>query len=298
MTMQMTALFRPVVLLAVATTALLVAQEPARHPARDYRIRPVPFYDVTVDDGFWAPRIDRNRSVSIPHIMRENERTGRVANFEKAAGLKQGDYQGRRFNDSDVYKTIEAASYALKARPDAALESQIAHLVDLIARTQAADGYLYPARTLGAKPPVPGIGADRWVNLNGSHELYNVGHLYEAAIAWRLATGRDDLMQVAVKNANLVDRVFGPSARKAVPGHEEIELALVKMFRTTGDGGTSPSRGSSWTSAAGPTTRCRIPRIRRSPSTTTAPTCRTTRPLSISRAPSGTPSGPCISTRR
>jgi DUF1680 family protein len=222
-------------LLLLACTALLAAQAPARQPARDYGIRPVPFYDVTVDDQFWAPRIERNRAVSIPHIMRENERTGRVANFEKASGLKKGDYEGRRFNDSDIYKTIEAAAYTLKVRPDPALESQLAHLVDLIARSQAPDGYLYPARTLGAKPPVPGIGPQRWVNLNGSHELYNVGHLYEAAIAWQLATGRDDFMKVASKNIDLVDREFGPNARKAAPGHEEIELALVKMYRLTGD---------------------------------------------------------------
>ena len=221
--------------LVVACTALLAAQAPAKKPARDYPIRPVPFYDVAVDDEFWAPRVEKNRAVSIPHIMRENERTGRVANFEKAAGLKKGDYEGRRFNDSDVYKTIEAAAYTLKVHPDQALESQLARLVDLIARSQLPDGYLYPARTLGAKPPVPGIGPQRWVNLNGSHELYNVGHLYEAAVAWQLATGRDDLMQVAFKNADLVSREFGPNARKAVPGHEEIELALVKMYRLTGD---------------------------------------------------------------
>jgi uncharacterized protein len=219
----------------IACAALLAAQSPGRTPARDYAIRPVPFFDVTVDDAFWAPRLERNRTVSIPHIMRENERTGRVANFEKAAGLKKGEYEGRRFNDSDIYKTIEAAAYTLKTRPDPALESQLAHLVDLVARAQVPDGYLYPARTLGAKPPVAGIGAERWINLNGSHELYNVGHLYEAAIAWQLATGRDDFMRVASKNADLVNREFGPTARKAVPGHEEIELALVKMYRLTGD---------------------------------------------------------------
>ncbi len=221
--------------LLVACAALVAAQAPAQKPARDYPIRAVPFYDVTVDDEFWAPRIEKNRAVSIPHIMRENERTGRVANFEKAAGLTKGDYEGRRFNDSDVYKTIEAAAYTLKVHPDPALESQLARLIDLIARSQLPDGYLYPARTLGAKPPVAGIGPERWVNLNGSHELYNVGHLYEAAIAWQLATGRDDLMRVAFKNADLVMGEFGPNARKAVPGHQEIELALVKMYRLTGD---------------------------------------------------------------
>lgn len=227
---------RALVSLSLLVCAAVVGgQVPVTKGVRDYPIRAVPFYDVSVNDGFWAPRLERNRLVSIPHIMRENERTGRVANFEKAAGLAKGDYEGRRFNDSDVYKTIEAASYALKTHPDPALESQLARLVDLIARSQMPDGYLYPARTLGATPPVPGIGPERWVNLNGSHELYNAGHLYEAALAWQLATGRADLMQVALKNAALVEHDFGPTSRKAAPGHEEIELALVKMYRQTGD---------------------------------------------------------------
>ncbi len=216
-------------------TALLAAQAPANKPARDYPIHPVSATDVVVDDGFWAPRLERNRAVSIPHIMRENERTGRVANFEKAAGVKKGEYEGRRFNDSDVYKTIEAASYSLAAHPDPELRSQVTRLVELIAKSQLPDGYLYPARTLGARPPVAGIGPERWVNLNGSHELYNVGHLYEAALAWQSATGRDDLMQVALRNVDLVAHDFGPNARKAVPGHEEIELALLKLYRETGD---------------------------------------------------------------
>src|SRR5512144_2098437 len=93
----------------VVCTALVAGQAPAgRKPAREYAIQPVPLCDVTVTDEFWAPRIERNRAVSIPHIMAENVRTNRVANFERAAGLKKGDYEGRRFNDSDVYKTIEA----------------------------------------------------------------------------------------------------------------------------------------------------------------------------------------------
>jgi len=218
----------------VASVAVALAQGPARPPSREYPIRAVPFDQVTFDDAFWSPKIERNRTVSLPHILRENERTGRVANFEKAAGLKTGDYEGRRFNDSDVYKTIEAAALTLATHPDAALQQELARQIDLIAKSQMPDGYLYPARTLGGKP-VAGIGPQRWVNLNGSHELYNVGHLYEAALAWKMATGLDSLLRVATKNAELVLKEFGPAGRKAVPGHEEIELALVKLYRATGD---------------------------------------------------------------
>jgi DUF1680 family protein len=219
----------------LACIAFLSAQAPRRAPVREYPIQAVPFYQVTVDDAFWAPRIERNRTVSIPHIMSENERTGRVANFEVAAGRREGTYQGKRFNDSDVYKTIEAAAYTLRTHPDAALQSKLERIVGLMANSQLPDGYLYPARTIFSDPPVAGIGPERWVNLNGSHELYNMGHLYEAALAWQAAAGKDDLMKVALRNIDLVAHDFGPAARKAVPGHEEVELALVKLFRATGN---------------------------------------------------------------
>src|SRR4029079_12865027 len=105
----------------------------------------------------------------------------------------------------------------------------------LIAAAQEPDGYLYPARTIDPKNPAPGAGPARWVALNGSHELYNAGHLYEAAVAHFQATGKRTLLDVAIKNANLVRAVFGPQGRKAVPGHEEIELALVRLADATGD---------------------------------------------------------------
>jgi uncharacterized protein len=204
-------------------------------PRPDYRIEAVPAKDVVVQDEFWTPRLERNRTVTIPHIFRENELTGRVANFARAAGREKGDYQGRRFNDTDVYKAIEAASWSLVSHPDAALESELDRLIALIAAAQQPDGYLYPARTIHPDHPAPGAGPERWVDLNGSHELYDAGHLYEAAVAHFEATGKRSLLDVAIKNADLVARTFGPGRRSAVPGHEEIELALVKLFRVTGE---------------------------------------------------------------
>src|SRR5688500_18225166 len=126
------------------------------------------------------------------------------------------------------------ASNSRMRTPDTALSEAIDRLIDLIARAQEPDGYLMPARTIDPANPAPGMGPRRWVHLNGSHELYNFGHLYEAAVAHFDATGKRTLLDVALKNANLVAATFGPDGLRAVPGHEEIELALIRLFRATG----------------------------------------------------------------
>jgi DUF1680 family protein len=218
----------------VALAAGLVAVAPAA-PPHDYPIRAVPMTAVTIDDGFWAPKLEVNRTVTIPHILKENDDTGRVANFEKAAGKKSGPYEGRRFNDTDIYKIIEAASYSLAIVPDPRLSTRLDELVQLIAASQEKDGYLFPARTIDPQHPAPGVGPERWIYENGSHELYNAGHLYEAAVAHFEATGKRTLLDIAIRNADLVCRTFGPNGRHAVSGHEEIELALVKLYRVTGN---------------------------------------------------------------
>src|SRR6476469_3536638 len=215
-----------------ALAAGLVAAAPAA-PPHDYPIRAVPMTAVTIDDGFWAPKLEVNRTVTTPHILKENDDTGRVANFEKAAGKKSGPYEGRRFNDTDIYKIIEAASYSLAIVPDPRLSTRLDELIQLIAASQEKDGYLFPARTIDPQHPAPGVGPERWIYENGSHELYNAGHLYEAAVAHFEATGKRTLLDVAIKNADLVARTFGPAGRHAVPGHEVVEVGLVKMFRVT-----------------------------------------------------------------
>jgi uncharacterized protein len=220
--------------LSIVLLLALVSMAPSA-PSHDYPIHAVPASAVTIDDGFWKPKMEVNRAVTIPYIMKQNEDTGRVANFEKAAGRKAGPYEGRRFNDTDTYKIIEAASYSLALVPDAQLSVQIDRLIELIAASQEKDGYLFPARTIDPAHPAPGVGPERWIYENGSHELYNAGHLYEAAVAHFEATGKRTLLDVAIKNADLVCKTFGPNGRHAVSGHEEIELALVKLYRVTGN---------------------------------------------------------------
>jgi DUF1680 family protein len=218
-----------------ALFALLPADGLPAQPAEP--IRPVPIPAVRIEGGFWGPRLARNRAVTIPHIFDENEATGRIANFEKAAGILPGPYEGRRFNDTDVYKAIEAASYTLVHHPDPALEARIDRLVGLIAKAQEPDGYLFPARTVDPEHPAPGVGPRRWIYLNGSHELYDAGHLIEAAVANAQATGDTALLEVARKLARLLRETFGPSRLRATSGHEEIELALIRLYGETGNRG-------------------------------------------------------------
>jgi len=201
----------------------------------DYPIRPVPFTNVKFEDFFWAPRLEKNRTITIPYDFRKCEETGRIDNFAKAGGLMQGDFVGIRYNDSDVFKVIEGASYSLSLHPDPELEKYLDDLIAKIAAAQEDDGYLYTARTINPKNLPPRTGEKRWSYLNHSHELYNVGHLYEAAVAYFQATGKRSLLDVAIKNANLIDHEFGPDKRHNPPGHQEIEIGLVKLFRVTGD---------------------------------------------------------------
>ncbi len=204
-------------------------------PSRDYPIIPVDFTGVRLLDHFWAPRLEVNRTVTIPFAMAQNEETGRVDNFRIAGGLEGGQYQGERYNDTDVYKVMEGAAYTLMLRPDPDLEDELDDLIAVIAAAQEDDGYLFTPRTSAPDPPVAGIGEKRWTNLAVSHELYNAGHLYEAAVAHYLATGKRTFLKVALKNADLVADTFGPDKRRDAPGHQEIEIGLVKLYRVTGD---------------------------------------------------------------
>jgi len=203
--------------------------------AADYPVKPVPFTDVHVDDDFWLPRMETNRSVTIPFALKKNEDTGRVNNFRKAAGLMEGKYEGRRFNDTDVYKVMEGVAYSLSLDPDPELEKYLDSLIEIIAAAQEEDGYLYAARTVDPENPAPGAGPGRWTRLRGSHELYNAGHMYEAAVAHYLATGKRTFLDVAEKNADLLVKEFGPDKRRDFPGHQEIEIGLAKLFRVTGN---------------------------------------------------------------
>lgn len=202
--------------------------------AGDYPIVPVPFTDVRLASGFWLSRLETNRAVTIPFAFKKCEETGRIDNFAVAGKLKAGTFHGRRYDDSDVYKVIEGASYSLAMRPDAALDASLDGIIAKIAAAQEPDGYLYTLRTILGKDVPKSAGAERWSNLQDSHELYNAGHLYEAAAAHFQATGKHSLLDVALRNTDLLLRTFGEGRIIAVPGHQEIEIGLVKLFRLTG----------------------------------------------------------------
>jgi DUF1680 family protein len=225
-----TAVFAALLILAVATA--FIASAPLQ---KDYPITPVPFTQVKLADAFWLPRIETNRAVTLPFLFKKNEETGRLDNFAIAGGLMKGKYRGERYDDTDVYKPIEGASYSLMVHPDPELDRALDAMIVKIAAAQEPDGYLFTARTCDPSHPQPGIGPERWVEEAISHELYNAGHLYEAAVAHYLATGKRSLLDVAIRNADLVAATFGPGKRHGFPGHQEIELALVKLFRVTGD---------------------------------------------------------------
>jgi len=202
---------------------------------KDYPIKPVAFTRVDINDDFWAPRLETNRKVTIPYNFKKCEETGRIRNFAIAAGLEEGEFEGIYFNDSDVFKVIEGASYSLQVYHDPQLKDYLDDLIIKIAAAQEEDGYLYTNRTIDPSKAADGGGEKRWTNLKVHHELYNVGHMYEAAVAHYQATGERSLLDVAIKNADLIDKVFGPGKNMGVPGHQEIEIGLVKLYRVTGE---------------------------------------------------------------
>ncbi len=200
-------------------------------------ITPVPFHQVRVDDPFWTPRLERNRRVTIPHNIAQCLATHRIDNFLVAGKKKDGGMVGYCFNDSDVYKVIEGAAHELRKQRDPDLEARIDEIVQAIQGAQEPDGYLYTARTIADPKNMPPGGAKRWSNIDHGHELYCAGHLYEAAVAYAEATGKDALLRVALQNAALVLATFGPGEGQNPfpPGHPEIELGLLALHRHTGE---------------------------------------------------------------
>jgi DUF1680 family protein len=220
----------------------LVSYSRAAELPKDYPIKPVPFTAVHVNDVFWAPRIEVNRTVSIPFAFEKCEQTGRVDNFLRAAAALRGEPlankkpPGYPFDDTDLYKVIEGASYALSVEPDPKLDNYVDSLIAKIAAAQEPDGYLYTTRTIDPQHPHPWAGTERWqLEKVDSHELYDLGHLYEAAVAHYQATGKRSLLDVALKSAELLDHTFGPGKREIWPGHQITEMGLVKLYRITGN---------------------------------------------------------------
>ncbi|MDD3079560.1 MAG: glycoside hydrolase family 127 protein [Paludibacter sp.] len=199
------------------------------------QITQVPFTDVHFSDDFWLPRMEINRTVSIPSAFKQCEINGRFDNFALAAGLIKGEHKGDfPFDDTDPYKIIEGASYSLAVKYDPKLDAYLDSVISLIAAAQEKDGYLTTCVTNNCTRLSRWWGHSHWEKLN-SHELYNSGHLYEAAVAHFQATGKRTLLNVAIKNADLVCQVFGPNeGQKHVPsGHPIVEMALVKLYKIT-----------------------------------------------------------------
>lgn len=211
----------------------------------DYPLKPVSFSDVELTSSFWRPRLETQRKTLVPFAF---ERTQSGVEHLRAArdylaGKPVEDHRPHRFIDSDLYKVMEGAAYLLQLRRDPDLENQLDELADLVALAQHKDGYLYPSHTTGVGTEKDMMGDKPYAFIVHSHELYNVGHLYEAAVAYYQATGKDKLLKVAEKSANHINRVIfegDPNYNDGKPilqatGHQELELALVKLYRVTGN---------------------------------------------------------------
>jgi uncharacterized protein len=216
--------------------------------AGDYPIQPVPFTDVSFTRGLWHDRQEINNKVTLPFALGQCESSGRMKNFDLAAETMKRRAAGEPtfqnkpptqypFDDSDVFKVLEGAAFCLSVRPDAALQKQVEAIIARIAAAQEPDGYLYTWRTMHPDTPAHGwIAPERWVADTGlSHELYNIGHMYEAGVAYAQATGSESLMEICLKSAELVHKDFGDGEPRIAPGHQVIEMGLAKLYRRTGD---------------------------------------------------------------
>lgn len=208
----------------------------------DYPITPVDFTRVKLQDGFWKSWVSTAVQQTIPFAFQKCDETGRINNFIYAGGIEEGKFEGSYgFNDSDLYKIMEGAAYSLLLDEDPELRIYLDSLVFYVSEAQEEDGYLYTAGTLKANDYIDFACCTyseegRWIETsNSSHEFYNVGHMYEAAVAHYLATGESKFLDVATKSADLIYDVCITQGNNYVPGHQEIEIGLVKLFRITGE---------------------------------------------------------------
>lgn len=228
-----------IILAAVATFTNVTSAQKQQSLHSGYPIDPVPFTSVRVTDNFWGQRLKASREVTIPLAFDKCEETGRYENFVKAAHPSDTyKVEGFSFDDTDVYKTIEGASYSLQTYPNKKLEKYIDSVLVIVAAAQEPDGYLYTARTMNPKHPHNWAGKKRWEAVeNLSHEFYNLGHMVEGAVAYYQATGKRNFLDIAIKYADCVCQAIGEGAdqKKLVPGHQIAEMALVKLYLTTGN---------------------------------------------------------------
>lgn len=224
-------------ILLVALAGISLAGSAQTHDG-GYPITPVPFTSVKVTDSFWGQRLKASREVTIPLAFSKCEETGRYENFVKAAH-PNSDYkvEGFSFDDTDVYKTIEGASYSMQTYPDKKLDKYIDSVLTIVAAAQEPDGYLYTARTMNPQHPHEWAGSRRWEKVEElSHEFYNLGHMVEGAVAHYQATGKRNFLDIAIKYADCVEKAIGdkPGQLVLVPGHQIAEMALCKLYLATG----------------------------------------------------------------
>ncbi len=201
------------------------------------KVMPIKIGNIKFENGFWSDKLELLLTKMIPFQWKvlndeieDVPSSHAVENFRIAAGEKKGEFKGRVFQDSDVAKWLEAASYSLELKSDPELEAIADEVIDLIAQTQQQDGYINTYFSI-AEPE------NKWENLRDNHELYCAGHLIEAAVAYYEATKKDKLLKIMIRFVNHIDNLFGPEAEKkqGYPGHQEIELALLRLYRTTNE---------------------------------------------------------------
>jgi len=228
---------------AILAAALLIFQSCSKTQTEaDYPISPVDFTAVKLQEGFWKDWVSTAVHETIPFSLQKCVETGRIDNFIFAGGIEEGKFKGEYgFNDSDLYKIMEGAAYSLMLDEDPELRAYLDSLVYYVSKAQEEDGYLYTAWTLKANEYndfacCTYSEEGKWIETsNSSHEFYNVGHMYEAAVAHFLATGESKFLDVATKSADLIYDVCITQGNNYVPGHQEIEIGLVKLFRVTGE---------------------------------------------------------------
>ena len=227
------------IILSIIVVAATLSGQAQKSESHGYPYDPVPFTSVKVTDAFWGQRLQTSREVTIPLAFSKCEETGRYENFVKAANPSD-DYVvgGYSFDDTDVYKTIEGASYLLQTYPDKKLMKYIDSVLVIVAAAQEPDGYLYTSRTMIPKKPHEWAGTKRWELVEDlSHEFYNLGHMVEGAIAHYQATGKRNFLDIAIRYADCVCREIGEGEGQVVrvPGHQIAEMALAKLYRITGE---------------------------------------------------------------
>src|SRR3989304_10545246 len=203
----------------------------------DYPISVVSIKNVILDDNFWLPKIKTIQDVTIRYAFDKCDKEGRMQNFLVAGGKKKGPYKGKMpFDDTDLYKIIEGASYSLISRPNPELDAYLDSIIAITMIGQESDGYITTWFTIDRqKPPARWVrpSATRWENERISHELYNSGHLFEAAVAHYQATGKKDFLDIALKNADLLVAHFGPGKLATPPGHQIVDTGLMKLYLAT-----------------------------------------------------------------